>query len=391
MYILMISRGVPTKHDPQWGCFEKDQAESLVSIGHKVVVMSIDSRFRLKLRKIGTKYYNINNVHYYDYHLIPGIVLRYFGKKIRQACIRWQVKHLFKKIQFNEGVPEIIYGQFFFNTALGAILKENYRIPLVGIEHAARFNNNQLDSRTYETAKYAYNNTDAIITVSNSLRERIKYHFGKDSTVVHNTASSDFFNLQIHSVEKCNHYVMVATGSLIYRKGFDLLIKALAQLKIPSNIWSLKIIGEGPERKNLQNLIDLLGLTNNIELLGQLTRNNIAKVLSDSDIFILPSRSENFSVAIIEALACGLPVITSDCGGSAECINDSNGILFQAENIDALAESIMKVLSQYNRYDRKKIAADCYRNYSSQATAKQLEAVFTNVIDNRNSHVEKEN
>ena len=71
MYILMIARGVPSDKYPQWGCFEKDQAEALVSIGHKVIVISLDGRFLLSLRKVGLKYQQINGVEYYDYYLYP--------------------------------------------------------------------------------------------------------------------------------------------------------------------------------------------------------------------------------------------------------------------------------------------------------------------------------
>ena len=55
MFILLISRGVPTKRDPQWGCFERDQANALRALGHKVVVVSVDTRFRLFYRKFGIK------------------------------------------------------------------------------------------------------------------------------------------------------------------------------------------------------------------------------------------------------------------------------------------------------------------------------------------------
>lgn len=279
MYILMISRGVPTRHNPQWGCFERDQAEALVSIGHKVVVMSIDSRLQIKLRKIGTKITFLNDVHYYDYHIISGKLLRIFGDKFRIFCLKRQVEHLFKIIKRVEGVPDVIYGQFFFNTVLGVWIKKQYGIPLVGIEHAARFNSDKLDVKTYEAAQYAYNNTDAIITVSNSLKERIRHHFGKDSIVIHNTASPYFFKHELNFERKDKRYSMIAIGSLIYRKGFDLLIRALTNLNIPRSSWALKIIGEGEERNNLQNLIDSCGLVGNIELLGQLPRNEIAQIL----------------------------------------------------------------------------------------------------------------
>ena len=76
MFIVLISRGVPSKRDPQWGCFEKDQAEALTNLGHKVVVISVDSRFRTYWRKLGITHYRINDIDYYESILIPGVIIR---------------------------------------------------------------------------------------------------------------------------------------------------------------------------------------------------------------------------------------------------------------------------------------------------------------------------
>ena len=70
MFIALISRGVPSKRDPQWGCFEKDQAEALVAVGHKVAVISVDSRFRLYWRKPGISHYRLNGIDYLEKKLI---------------------------------------------------------------------------------------------------------------------------------------------------------------------------------------------------------------------------------------------------------------------------------------------------------------------------------
>lgn len=66
MYILMISRGIPSKDNPQWGCFERDQAEALVKFGHKVVVLSIDARFKIKRGALGLHISVYKGVDYYN-------------------------------------------------------------------------------------------------------------------------------------------------------------------------------------------------------------------------------------------------------------------------------------------------------------------------------------
>ena len=76
MFILLISRGVPTKRDPQWGCFERDQANALRALGHKVVVVSVDTRIRLFYRKFGIKRTNLDGIDYFDCFILPSIITR---------------------------------------------------------------------------------------------------------------------------------------------------------------------------------------------------------------------------------------------------------------------------------------------------------------------------
>jgi len=86
-------------------------------------------------------------------------------------------------------------GNSFLNTAIAVCLQKKYGIPLIGIEHAGRFNADKLDPITRKMAFYAYSNAEEIITVSQTLKQRILYHFERDSFVVHNLVNSIFFRL----------------------------------------------------------------------------------------------------------------------------------------------------------------------------------------------------
>ena len=103
-------------------------------------------------------------------------------------------------------------------------------------------------------------------------------------------------------------------------------------------------------------------------------------VLCNSDVFVLPSRAENFSVAVLEALCVGLPVVASICGGIRECINVSNGLLFPVDDIDSLVGVIKKIYECHNRYDREKIATDSRARFSPNVIAAQLTNVFQDVM-----------
>lgn len=382
MYILVLSRGIPSSKYPQWGCFEKDQAEALAALGHKVIVLSVDSRFLFSWRKIGMTHIVMRNVEYYNMFLCPGAIANLLGRKFNSWLKNYQVRFLYKRIKKQHGIPDILYGHFYFITALGVSIQTSDNIPLVGIEHAACFNDVSLEKNKKEKADFVYNHTNAIITVSDSLRQSLYRHFQKDSIVVHNMANRIFFDNEWVIPQKTKKFSFVSTASLEYRKGFDLLIAAFDKLKLPADLWELNIIGGGEEHDNLQKQINEASLQNNIHLLGQKNKEEIVVLLSKSNVFVLPSRNENFSVAVLEALACGLPVIASICGGIRECIDEGfNGLLFSVDDVDALADAIKYMFEHYDQYDRKRIAEDCKNRFSPKVIAQQLAHVFEQTIE----------
>lgn len=376
----MISRGIPTPEDPQWGCFEQDQAEALAKIGHKVVVLSVDRRFLWKYRRLGcTKVIN-NGVTYFNSYIMPGKVARCFGCKFADFVKYKQLDYLYKKSEALYGKPDIIYSHFYFNTALGVYLKNKYNIPLVGVEHAGLFNNDDIPFKMKFLGDIAYKSADAVISVSKTLAERMKYHFNRDSFVVYNPIGKDFYINK--SINRTDHpFTFISVGSLFKLKGFDLLVPAFLQSNLPKSNWRMFLIGSGEEYDNLQKQIAEAQLQDNIILLGRKTKQEISELLNSSHVFILPSRLENFSVAVLEALACGLPVISSICGGIKECIDSTNGLLFPVDDVDALSECIRTTYNNYSIYDREQISNNCMNRFSSIVIANNLTDIFNTVLN----------
>ena len=110
MYILLLSRGIPSKYHPQWGCFEKDQAEALVAYGHKVVVLSVDSRFKWHRGHFGVHHIVKNGVDYYNDVTIPGIFyMKIFGRDFFRKRFRFHAfDRLYQHVVSEHGIPDII-------------------------------------------------------------------------------------------------------------------------------------------------------------------------------------------------------------------------------------------------------------------------------------------
>ena len=384
MFILVISRGIPSNKHPQWGCFEQDQAEALASIGHKVVVASVDTRFLWEWRRLGiTKTVTDSFVHY-DSFIIPGAITKPLGQKLNLFIKQWQMDNIYRKIYNEHGEPDIIYGHFSFITSNAVKIAQKNNIPLVGMEHNAIFTEEKLSPHTEWSSKYVYQYTSQIISVSNHLKERIKYHLGKDSVVVHNTICKEFYYKE---PIKHDTFTIVSIGSLIHRKGFDLLIEALSlsKSKLPPR-WQLYIAGSGEYKESLLKQIENANLQENIYLIGDKNKRELAELLQQSDLFVLPSRSETFGVVYIEALACGVPIIATDCGVPKEIVTDKNGLFIPSENTTALANAIIQISSNLNLYNRQAIADDCKARFSPEVIAKKLTTIFEKVIKDYENH-----
>lgn len=379
MKIFMISRGYPSKRDPQWGCFEKDQAEALQAAGHEVVVLSVDSRFRWYYRPLGISHRVVNSIHVYDCFVIPAaITTLLFGAKMSAKIRRWQFKHLFCRIKGKYGMPDLLYAHYMPNIHLAIPTHIKHHIPLVGIEHWSEMGKKTVKSEVVALAKETYPYVDKLIAVSESLKNNIKKYAKEDAIVVHNMVGQEF----TYSPAVCAHpLTLVAVGSLIHGKGFDLLIQALDQIRsqLPAD-WKCNIIGEGNQHAALQQQIDNACLTDHIYLLGQKNKQEIVTLLQQSDFFVLPSRSETFGVVYIEAMACGLPVIATDCGVPSSLITSQNGLFIPVDNVNALSDAIIRMTIHLAEYNRQAIAQNCQERFAPKVIAQQLTQIFEQVI-----------
>ncbi len=145
---------------------------------------------------------------------------------------------------------------------------------------------------------------------------------------------------------------VVAMGRLTIEKGHDLLIRAAALVLEKHPAWTLMILGDGLERQNLEKLAADLGVSHQICFQGHIKEPNA--LLYQADLFVLPSRFEGFPNALLEAMVCGLPVISADCpSGPREIIRDGvDGVLVPPEDVDALAAAMDRLMSDKDERNR---------------------------------------
>lgn len=142
---------------------------------------------------------------------------------------------------------------------------------------------------------------------------------------------------------------IISVRHLHYKYGLDILIEAVSMLaeKHPEVHAELHIGGDGPEEKKLTALIEKRQPSPEIKLLGRIAPEKLSALLPEYDVFVAPSREESFGVAILEASACGLPVIGSEVGGIPEVIiHNETGMLFPCEDAKALCRALFTLWQQ---------------------------------------------
>lgn len=202
---------------------------------------------------------------------------------------------------------------------------------------------------------------------------------GQPMLVIPNGVDTDFFTpFQEKKTAKIMH--VVSTGRLIERKGYALLLDALAG--VPG--VRLTLAGDGPLREALSGQARARGV--DCAFPGALDREGVRELLRGGDLFVLPSANEGMSNSLLEALACGLPVITTDTGGSAELVRD-NGAVIPVGDGEALRRALAARLA-----DPARLAAEGARSRTIALTmgwrsvAEQYHTLYREVLQKAEKH-----
>jgi glycosyltransferase involved in cell wall biosynthesis len=149
---------------------------------------------------------------------------------------------------------------------------------------------------------------------------------------------------------------IVSVHALLPRKGTDVLIQAIARLKLQIPTVHAMIAGDGPELQRLQRLSSDLGVDSCVNFLGRMPRQELPALYRTAAVFCHPARTDTFPMAILEAMACGLPVLASSTGAFAEMVG-STGLIHPVGDVDVLSEQIGEILEHPALRDELSVAA----------------------------------
>jgi glycosyltransferase involved in cell wall biosynthesis len=288
-------------------------------------------------------------------HLPPYIKVIYLNKRSRWDFFKLIIK--LGKI-LNEFTPTIVISSLYHTnivTGLASFLQKRKSV-LILWEHnypPKYLPKVKLNKIVRLLMQLTYNKADTIVTVSNKIRDYFSEEFKIDPKNIQTIYNPIIIKTLIEkSKEEVEHLffgenntkIIISVGRLTEQKRFDLLLKAFSLVRKNNEDVRLIILGKGFLRKDLENLAKELNIHKWVDLVG--FKVNPYAWMAKADIFVLCSDYEGFPVVLLEAMECGVPIISTDCltGPNEIITNNKNGLLIPTGNEDALSNAILSLL-----------------------------------------------
>lgn len=245
--------------------------------------------------------------------------------------------------------PDCVLGMMTTSSVLSVMASKGLKNRVIAMEHTHP-PKQKLPEAWQKMRHWAYQRADAVVTLTGATGRWVREHIpGAHVHVIPNAVRWPLPAIEptvdSHKAEGC--FRLLAVGRYHEVKGFDRLIAAFSMLAKYFPDWELVIVGEGPQRSALEQQVESLGLQERVRLVGQV--GNMQDWYESSDIYVLSSRYEGLSNSLLEAMACGLPVVAVDCDvGPREIIrNEIDGILVSpADDIEALAAHLSDLMGR---------------------------------------------
>ena len=308
----------------------------------------------------------------------PGLSLYRFEARAQELGMRRTIERLRSAFPFDLVHAHMIYPE----GAVAHRLSRRYGVPFVVSEHAPWTEEWFASSRVRREALDAAGAASSLLAVSASVRETMAA-YGVDPdrvTVVPVGVDGDVFPIGSSEARRSDQILYV--GWINYVKGVDVLLRAMELLKRRGEPARLVLAGGAAYRptrlkeEELRRLAISLDLGDRVTFVGHQSHGEVARLMAESAAVVLPSRAESFSAVLIEALACGTPVVATASGGPEEIVRDDVGLLVPPEDPRALADAIVAVLHMPERFPPEELRRYAVSRFGWEAIVPKIEAEY---------------
>ena len=270
---------------------------------------------------------------------------------------------------------------------VAARLASRYDIPFVITEHASWRAWAAHSPLVLRQAREAMRACTFHVSVGTALRDEMAYHADAPAKlrIIPCDVDGDVFALPGADVRPAAHQVLFV-GAVRHVKGVDVLLHAMRKLADEGRQDHLLIVGDAyfrayaRDEARVRALALELGIADRISFAAGMAHPEIARLMQQSAVLVLPSRRETLGMVLVEALACGTPVVATDCGGPADIVIPGAGLLVPLEDPAALAGAIARVVDRRAEYDPARLRASVVPKFSKENVAEQYGNLYSQAI-----------
>lgn len=277
------------------------------------------------------------------------------------------------------GRPDVIHAHnALYAGLLAQILSRASGIPYVVTEHSSYLTRRLYPASVMRRAASCFAKAGVFAVVSKWLGRKLGEAMGSDVAGwrwIPNVVDPELGLLPV-CTRTTDPYTFLTIGDLIPIKDQTTLLRGLATGGPGLADCRLRIAGDGAQEGMLRALAAELGVSARVEFLGRISRERVAQELDLCHCFVLTSQMETFGVVLIEALSRGRPVIATKCGGPQDVIDESNGLLVPVGGIQELAEAMVWMRGNSNRFDPAELRADVVKRFGEEALVRNLDECY---------------
>ena len=378
MKVLVIPTWYPMGADKLMGQYHKEFAEALNKYGIKANILYI-YRMRLKapIKYIKEKKKRIIEEMGYKTFIYKLYNINKFGSN-------YTIKRYVKKLEYalsdyikTNGKPDIIHAMVSSPAGYAScVVAKKYNIPVVITEHGGALERFFVRPDLKEYGLYALNNS-TYSTVSNYMKDIVK-KYKDECYVLPNLVNADLFSSNINrKIDKT--FNLVSVCALREGKRLDIAFKAIKKLIDEGMNIHYDVIGDGFYEDIYKEAAIDIGVSEYVTFLGRKNKEEISKIFDKEHALLISSELESFAIPGIEALAAGLPVITTDCKGPTEYIDEKTGIICKVNDPLDMAESIKYMYENYKKYDKKDLVARA-KKYDAKNVVKTAKIIYEKAL-----------
>jgi len=384
---------IPSWYPPDGGYFFREHSEAIEKKGWKTDVLVTRLVGIRKLIRHGPSVLHSYRVRDEGRLRVARSVYLKWPRSEKRNIRGWTRKtaRIYMRYEKQYGKPDLLLAHSVTWAGYAAFLiGSEHGIPYLIVEHRSFFVWNTETARLMVKPFYipffkkAYGHCEKLVLVSESQRKGIEALVPsavKKIEVIPNMIREDMF-LPPGEPRGGDPFKFIWAGRLEHVKGVDLLLEAVKLLVSRSNRdFSVRLAGKGSLREELELHAKKLGITDRVVFLGRLSREEMQLEMQGADCFVLPSRFEAFGVALIEAMATGLPVIATRSGGPDTLINSENGLLVECEDVEGLTGAMEKVMDHVKDYPGEQIRALALSRFGESQVMEQYNQLFLRLTD----------